>query len=195
MRLREITETRQLNEFLPIIGAIGATVIPGLGGMTIAAFLGAVFTVWTVWDIYDYAVKIYKDPKSMEVTDWAILVFEIAAMKGPLKMLSKAARDKIFNAIPDSVKEGMGKAVKEKVMKEVEKDTAKTADKAADTADDIYKPQPRRNRVDSVPSAKKAEPTPTSPEPTTAKKPPKDPNLIDRPYQKEDLLRLAGLAK
>ena len=192
MRLREITETKQINEFVPLIGAIAATVIPGLGGLTIGAIVSAVFIAFTALDIYQYAVKLKNDPGSMEWYDWSWLVFDLYCMKGPLKSLSQQARKKIFDMIPDSAKKGMGEAVKEKVMKEVGKD-------AAGAADDIYKPQPRRNRVDSVPGTKAAEPA-TQAAPKTAPQAtptptPKNPNLIDRPFKKEELMRLAGLAK
>ena len=188
MRLREITETRQINEFVPLIGAIGAAVIPGLGGMTIGALISAVFVAWTALDIYQYAVKLKNDPTSMDAFDWAWLVFDLYCMKGPLKALSQQARKKIFDMIPDSAKKGMGEAVKEKVLKEVGKD-------AAGAADDIYKPQPRRNRVDSMPSTKAAEPATQAAPKTAPPATPKNPNLIDRPFKKEELIRLAGLAK
>jgi hypothetical protein len=195
MRLREITESKQLDEAFPIIGAIGATVIPGLGGLTIRALGGAVLTAFTALDLYQYALKFKDDPTSMEWYDWSWVVFDAYCMKGPLKSLSQQARKKIFDAIPDSAKKALGEAVKAKVLKDVGKDAAKTADNVAAGADDIYKPQPRRNRVDSVPSAKTAEPV--TPAATTApqKTAPKNPNLIDRPFKKEELMRLAGLAK
>lgn len=195
MRLREITETRQVDEAFPIIGAAMAAVIPGLGGMTIGALTTAVFSVWAAIDLYQLAKKFASDPSSLSAMDWAFVVIDAATLKGPLKMYSAQARDKIFNMIPKESKEALGKAVKDRVMKDLEKTGAKSADDLAAGADDIYKPQPRRNRVDSVPSATAAPAPGAKSTPASPATPPKNPNLVDRPYQKEELLRLAGLAK
>ena len=191
MKIREVTERNQeLNEVFPLM----AFVIPGIG-MSVGATISTFFTLMSIPEIISFAEKMTgNNPEKITIWEWASVFFAITALKGPLKGLSKDAVKKITDAIPSAVKEKIGSMVQKKVTDEIKK--------GADNASDLYKPQPRRNRVDSIPSTKPAAPQPATPPsgakaatPTQPAPAPKNPNLIDRPYQKEELLRLAGLAK
>lgn len=191
MRLREITESpRQIDEFLPAVAGVG---IGALTWLIISKAIDAYFVYTAVDEIMGVVAK--HGGNVTKITDdewWDISITVIVAGLALTPLPGKAIKwtfDKVSKAIPAELKSKIINLVKSKFVKSVE---IAPANKAASTSggsasgSDIYKPQPRRNRVDSVPSTKSAEPAPATP---------KNPNWVDKPFQKEELMRLAGLAK
>lgn len=194
MRLREITETRQLNEVAPL--ALLAPVLPAslawIATATIVDIALWALSAYSAWmtgkEIEKAIIDNGPDPSTWptELQDDLIgqiiggAIFSIAPVLKP-------AFQKVWNEVPANLKRMAFDKLKPRLQKELEK----TVNKPAGTPGGGTAGTKDPNRIEK-PFSK--EPDAVSPA-NSAGKPPKNPNLIDRPYQKEQLLRLAGLAK
>ncbi len=179
MRLREITETKQVNELAPL-AAIGLGA--GVGALTWTVVMAAV----DAYFIYDAGREInqilskygYDTSKVSDDDWWEISIVVVAtgiALAAPA--LGKWTRAMVSKYMPESIKKKTMELVKSKVIDKFSKEKPPVA------KDPNKIERPFSKDADAVSPA------------NSAGKPPKNPNLIDRPYQKEQLLRLAGLAK
>jgi hypothetical protein len=215
MRIREVTESRQLNEVAPL--AFLAPMLPaslawigsaGLGTVALWA-VSAVSTWLTIKDIDNAIATSGPNPG-----DWPEdLQFELlgqivgAALFATAPMLKKP-----FLSAWSKMSDGIKRTVFAKVKPKLEAELAKAANKPAGASGGGTAGTKDPNRVDR-PFSKDAAGTSPAKNPNQVERPfskdastvspansagrpaPKNPNLVDRPYQKEELLRLAGLAK
>lgn len=210
MRLREITETKQLNEVAPL--AFLAPALPaslawiasaGLG--TIALWAVSAYSTWMTLKDIDNAIQ----TSGPNPGDWPEgLQFELLGqiIAAALFAVAPALKTPFLSAwskVSDSVKRVAFLKAKPKLEAELLKAANKPAGasgggtagtKNPNRVDRPFsKDQPVKdpNRIEK-PFSKDADAVSKA---NSAGAPPKNPNLIDRPYQKEELLRLAGLAK
>lgn len=186
MRLREITETKQVNELAPLAAlGIGA----GAGALTWTVVMAAV----DAYFLYDAGKEInqilskygYDTSKVSEDDWWEISIITVAtgiALAAP--MLGKWTRTMVAKYMPESLKKKTMDLVKRKVIDKFSKEKPPTA-KDPNKIDKPFSKDPS-----TAPAGASGGGTAG-----TAKSTPKNPNWVEKPFQKEEILRLAGLAK
>jgi hypothetical protein len=205
MRLREITETRQLNEVAPL--AFLAPVLPGAVAWIATASLVEV-GLWAVsaYGAWTTAKEIQKaiDENGPDPSNWPtelqddllgqIIGGALLAAAPVLKPLFQ----KMWSKVPADVKRVAFDKLKPRLQKELEKTANKSAGSpGTKNPNNIERPFSKdagTKTPNSIERPFSKDPAAVSPA-NSAGLPPKNPNLVDRPYQKEELLRLAGLVK
>ena len=194
MKIREVTESKQLNEVAPL--AFLAPMLPaslawigsaGLGTIALWA-ISAVSTWLTIQDIKNAVATSGPNPG-----DWPEdLQFELLGqIVGAALFASAPFLKKPFLSAWSKMSNGVKRTVFAKVKPKLEAELAKAANKPAGASGGGTAGTKNPNQVERPFSKDASVVSPAN----SAGKPPKNPNLIDRPYQKEELLRLAGLAK
>ena len=126
-----ISERKQLNEFVPLIG-----------GLTIAGVLGAIsvlMTAWSLYDIYKFIGKYQEEPENLTQSDWNSLFLDAILLAVPYAgKLGKAA---IVKILPESWVAKGGVWMQTKIMDLIAKKGGADAAKAAEKgAEEIVKP-------------------------------------------------------
>lgn len=197
MRLREITETRQLNEVAPL-ALLAPLLPPALGWIATASLVEIALWALSAYSAWVTGKEIEKaindngpDPSKWPIELQDDLIGQIigGAIFSAAPLL-KPAFQKAWGKVPSDIKRMAFGKLKPRLQKELEKTSTKNPN-SIERPFSKDAPAKDANRVER-PFSK--EPNTVSPA-NSAGTPPKNPNLIDRPYQKEELLRLAGLAK
>jgi hypothetical protein len=186
MKINEVINKQQVSEIAPL-AAIGITA--GAGALTWAVVMAAV----DAYFIYDAGKEInailskygYDTSKVSEDDWWEITIVVIAtgvALAAPA--LGKMTKAAVIKYMPESIKTKAIELVKGKVIDKVAKD------KPAVAKDPNKIDRPFSKDPSTTPAGTSGGGTAGTTKPAT-----KNPNWVEKPYQKEEILRLAGLVK
>jgi len=210
MKIREVTESQQLNELAPL--AFLAPMLPASLAWIATASVGTV----ALWAISAYSawgtgteIKNAIDTSGPNPGDWPEdLQFELLGQIVATALVASAPMlKKPFLTAWGKMSDVFKRTVFAKVKPKLEAELAKAANKPAGASGGGTAGTKDPNKIDrpfsNQPGTKDPNriEKPYSTDPAAVSKanspsaPPKNPNLVDRPYQKEELLRLAGLAK
>jgi hypothetical protein len=210
MKIREVTESQQLNELAPL--ALLAPMLPASLAWIATASVGTValwaisaYSAWVTGTEIKNAIDTSGPNPSEwpEELQWELMGSIIGGALFSAAPLLKSSFMSVWGKLPSDVKRMAFSKAKPKLEAELAKAANKPAGASgggtAGTKDPNKIDRPFSNQPGTKDPNRVEKPYSTDPaavsKANSPSAPPKNPNLVDRPYQKEELLRLAGLAK